>query len=406
MMNIARSASRILAIPSAAIRSGVNFATLLTLLFALSPAAPAQTFTLLHQFRSGPDGVNPEAGVVLDAKGNLYGTTLNDGAFASGTVFKVSPAGNERVLYSFTATNGDGAFPWYGSLVRDSAGNLYGTTESGGIFDQSCPFGCGTVFKVDASGKETVLYRLTGTSEDGTQPWFGLVRDSAGNLYGTTPFGGPFGGGTVFKIGPTGNETLLYGFEDAGDGGFPEGSLLLDAKGNLYGATSSGGPSFEGTVFEVATSGKETVLYSFTGGSDGGDPGAGLIRDSAGNLYGTTQIGGTAGFGTVFRLNPRGQETVVYSFTGGADGAAPYGGSLVRDSAGNLYGVTPAGGDSDFGVVFKIDATGTETVLHSFSGSDGKIPYGTLALDKSGNLYGTTYEGGAYGGGVVFKIAP
>jgi uncharacterized repeat protein (TIGR03803 family) len=408
MMNVARPANRILAVPTAASKAGlVFFVPLLTLFFLLSPAAPAQTFTLLHQFRSGPDGINPEAGVVLDAKGNLYGTTLNDGAFASGTVFKVSPAGNERVLYSFTGINGDGAFPFFGSLVRDSTGNLYGTTESGGIFDQSCPFGCGIVFKVDASGNETVLYRFTGTSEDGTQPWFGLVRNSTGTLYGSIPFGGTFGGGSIFKITPAGNEAVLYDFEGSNDGGFPEGSLLLDAKGDVYGTTSSGGSSFEeGTVFKVAANGKETVLYSFTGGTDGGDPGAGLIRDPAGNLYGTTQVGGTAGFGTVFKLNLHGQETVVYSFTGGADGAAPFGGSLVRDSAGNLYGVTSAGGDSGFGVVFEIDTTGTETVLHSFSGTDGKIPYGTLALDKSGNLYGTTYEGGAYGGGVVFKIAP
>jgi uncharacterized repeat protein (TIGR03803 family) len=374
------------------------------LLFVMSPAAPAQTFSLLYQFNSGPGGINPQAGVVVDERGNLYGTTLNDGAFASGTVFQLSPSGKHKVLYSFTGSGGDGAFPYYGSLVRDSSGNLYGTTLQGGLYSQACPLGCGTVFKVDASGKESVLHSFTGTGGDGNFPYFGLARDSAGNLYGTTFLGGAFGFGMVFKVDPTNEETVLYSFTGSTDGGFPFAGLALDGKGNVYGTTEDGGSSFFGTVFRVSPAAQEKVLYTFTGGSDGGAPGAGLIRDSGGNLYGTTQVGGAAGFGTVFRLNSQGQKTVLYSFTGGTDGSGPSFGSLVRDSAGNLYGVTPAGGDSDFGVVFKIDPSGTETVLHSFSGSDGKIPYGTLALDKSGNLYGTTYEGGVDGGGVVFKI--
>jgi uncharacterized repeat protein (TIGR03803 family) len=379
-------------------------AALLTVIVVFSPAASAQTFSLLHQFRSGPGGLNPEAGVILDAKGNLYGTTLNDGAFASGTVFVISPTGRERVLHSFTGANGDGAFPFYGSLVRDSLGNVYGTTEGGGIYSQSCLFGCGIVFRLDPLGNETILYSFTGNPDDAT-PFFGVVRDSTGNLYGTTQFGGLNGAGTIFKIDPTGKETILYNFATGG-AYFPEGSLLLDGKGNLYGTTSFGGNNFAGEVFKVTPSGAETTLYSFTGGADGGDPQAGLIKDSAGNLYGTTTSGGTSGLGTVFKLAPNGQETVLYSFAGGSDGANPADASLVRDSAGNLYATTPSGGDSNFGVVFKVDPSGMETVLHSFSGTDGKIPYGTLALDRSGNLYGTTYEGGANGGGVVFKIAP
>jgi len=378
----------------------VASAALLMLAFSLAPAAPAQTFSVLHQFKSGPGGINPTAGVVLDAKGNLYSTTLYDGAFAAGTVFKMSAAGTEKVLYSFTGIGGDGALPEYGTLARDLSGNLYGTTAGGGIYDQFCPYSCGTVFKVDTSGKETVLYRFTGTGGDGAIPWGGVVRDPAGNLYGTTINGGTYGLGIVFKVDPAGKETLLYTFTGSSDGGYPYAGLIRDAKGNLYGTT------LLDTVFRIDPAGKFTVVYAFTGPPDGAIPEAGLIRDSAGSLYGTTWAGGSADYGTVFKISAQGQETVLYSFTGGADGGKPRHSSLVRDSGGNLYGTTWIGGSSDFGVVFKLDTTGAETVLHSFSGSDGKIPDGTLVLDKAGNLYGTTYEGGAYGGGVVFKIAP
>jgi uncharacterized repeat protein (TIGR03803 family) len=286
---------------------------------------------------------------------------------------------------------------------------LYGTTSLGGILDQSCLFGCGTVFKVDPSGEETILYSFTDTNGNGNayDPWFGLVRDLAGNLYGTTLFGGSFGAGTVYKVAPGGIEIVLYTFQDSSDGGIPEGGLVLDAKGNLYGTTAFGGSSSAGTVYELVPNGDEKVIYRFTGQADGGGPAGGLVRDSAGNLYGTTQYGGNSGVGAIFKVTPEGQETTLYSFAGGpSDGVSPFAASLVRDSAGNLYGVTQTGGPSDFGVVFKLDPSGNETILHSFSGSDGKIPYGTLALDSSGNLYGTTYEGGAYGGGVIFKITP
>jgi uncharacterized repeat protein (TIGR03803 family) len=374
----------------------------LMLVLISAPAASAQTFTLLYQFRSGPGGVNPYAGVVQDAKGDLYGTTYNDGAFAAGTVFRIDTAGKEKVLHRFSQTAGDGAFPWYGTLARDFSGSLYGTTTTGGVKGQLC---CGTVFKVTASGMETVLYRFTGIDGDGF-PQYGVVRDASGNLYGTTQNGGPENAGTVFKVDPTGKKTVLYSFTGSADGGYPMAGVVLDAKGNLYGTTSYGGPDTAGAVFKVDPTGKETILYRFTGLNDGSLPEAGVIRDSHGSLYGTTYLGGTEGAGTVFRVDPRGHETVLHNFAGGSDGWLPIGASLVRDSAGNLYGTTPQGGSNDFGVVFKIDTRGNETVLHTFSGSDGKIPYGTLLLDKAGNLYGTTYEGGAYGGGVLFKIAP
>jgi uncharacterized repeat protein (TIGR03803 family) len=402
MIGMTQHANDAFRIRPRSIKLGPAFAFLLTLLCALAPSASAQTFSLLHQFKSGPGGLNPEAGVALDAKGNLYGTTVNDGAFASGTVFEITAAGKEKVLYSFTGVGGDGAFPYYGSLARDSSGNLYGTTSSGGIYSQSCLFGCGTVFKVGTSGKETVLYRFTGTGGDTAQPFAGVVRDASGDLYGTTLY---TGFGAIYSVDPTGQEKVLYSFTGQA-GANPYGSLLLDSKGNVYGTASFGGSFSAGIVFKVDPTGTETVLYSFTGGTDGGYPEAGLIRDAKGNLYGTTSSGGSSGAGTVFKLDPSGTETVLYSFTGGADGGSPSEGSLLRDSAGNLYGTTPQGGASDFGVVFKLAPTGKFTVLHTFSGRDGKIPYGTLVRDKAGNLYGTTYEGGAFGGGVVFKIAP
>src|SRR5580700_8521561 len=266
-MNTARSAKRFLAVIPSNLISTLIFAGLLASLFAFAPAAPAQTFPLLYQFRSGPGGINPYAGVVRDLKGNLYGTTYNDGAFAAGTVFRINTAGKEKVLHSFSQTDGDGAFPWYGTLARDSSGNLYGTTITGGVAGELC---CGTIFKVTAAGKETVLYRFTGDNGDGF-PQAGVVRDSSGNLYGTTQNGGPSNAGTVFKVDPSGRKTILYSFTGSTDGAYPMAAVVLDAKGNLYGTTSGGGLySFGGygTVFKVDPAGKETVLYTFMGAND------------------------------------------------------------------------------------------------------------------------------------------
>ncbi len=370
--------------------------------FLLSTNVAAQTFSLVYQFKPGPGGINPAAGVVFDAAGNLYGTTYNDGNFASGTVFGINSAGLEKVLYSFRGNVIDGAFPDFGTLAIDSANNVYGTTGLGAIHDQFCVYGCGNVFKVDKSGKETIFHTFTGADGDGGNPQQGLVLDSSGNLYGITPFSGDSGSGNVFKITPSGTETVVYTFTGGSDGGIPVGGLLIDTQDNLYGTTLSGG-SFSGVVFKIDSAGNETVLYTFSGGADGNFPQAGLIRDSAGNLYGTTSLGGAAGYGTIFKVTPQGQEAVLYSFLGGVDGATPVHGSLVRDPSGNLYGTTPSGGKSNLGVVFRIDPSGHETVLHNFSGPDGKLPYGTLVIHGAA-LYGTTYAGGAYGGGVVFKI--
>jgi uncharacterized repeat protein (TIGR03803 family) len=306
----------------------------------------------------------------------------------------------------------------------DRAGNLYGTTVGGGDLTgplADCGYGdvggCGVVFKLDPTGAETVLYSFTGGA-DGGAPFAGVVGDTAGNLYGTTIYNLCFCGGVVFKLGPTGTESVLYSFT-GGTGGTagntPYAGLVRDMAGNLYGTTSFGGDLSAclgegcGVVFMVDPAGTETVLYSFTGGTDGGSPYAGLVRDGAGNLYGTTVSGGSlSGYGVVFKLDTAGTETVLHSFTGGADGKNPFAG-LLRDEAGNLYGTTAGGGGpcrQACGVVFKMDPTGRFTVLHSFTGgADGGTPYGDLIRDTVGNLYGTTVLGGL-GYGVVFKIGP
>jgi uncharacterized repeat protein (TIGR03803 family) len=324
---------------------------------------------VLHSFTgTGGDGEYPLAGLIRDASGNLYGTTEEGGAYSYGTVFKLGKHGKETVLYSFTG-EADGAYPVAG-LVQDAKGNLYGTTVNGGDF--SCysdgEYGCGVVFKLDKTGKETVLHTFSG-SPDGANPWASLIRDSKGNLYGTTVAGGTsgnYGNGTVFKVTATGTETVLYTFpENAADGSNPYGGLVRDAAGNLYGTTyhSQGGSGY-GVVFKLDGTGTETVLYTFTDEPDGAYPNAGLVGHAKGNLYSTT-FGGGSGYGG--------------------------------------YGV-------GYGVVFEVTATGTETVLHTFGGSDGANPNAGLVQDAKGNLYGTTYVGGSGGCedgcGVVFELTP
>jgi len=354
---------------------------------------PTGQETVLHSFAGGSDGVYPYAGVVLDSEGNAYGTTAYGGMFGRGVVYKVGTTGQETVLYSFTGFN-DGGQPQAG-VTRDLAGNLYGTTINGGAW------GYGTVYKLNASGEETVLYSFP-EGTNGAYPYTGVVRDSAGNLYGTAATGGQFGYGLVYQVSPDGRETVLHSFSGGTDGMEPDSGLLRDSAGDLYGVTFAGGAGF-GTVYKIDASGQETVLYSFTGGADGRAPWGGLVEDPAGNLYGATAVGGGAGYGVVFQLNSSGRETVLYSFPW-SDGFEPYAG-VIRDSAGNLFGTTLTGGASGAGAVYKITAAGTETILYSFSGGvDGGSPLGGLVLDAAGYLFGTTYEGGTGSAGVVFSV--
>jgi uncharacterized repeat protein (TIGR03803 family) len=397
-------------------------ALLLASVVAVQPAQ-ARKFKVLHTFH-GRDGAYPTGGLIVDTAGNFYGVTGEGGTsnrcpHGCGTVFKLTRSGAETVLYSFTGKSGDGKYPAnLESLTRDAPGNIYGTTFEGGDPATCGGSGCGIVFKLDEKGKETVLHTF-GHGRDGLEPASGLVRDTADNLYGTTEAGGANNGGTVFKISKTGKYTVLYSFAFPGgsDGADPVGGLIRDSADNLYGTTfyGGGGCTFGcGTVFKLDSKGNETVLYRFTDGADGAFPLGRLLRDAAGNLYGTASGGGNfgcfdgEGCGVLFKLDMTNRETVLYTFTGGADGKYPYAG-LVRDSLGNLYGTTLNGGNSGWGVAFKLDATGTETVSHNFSsGSDGAYPLGLLG-DAAGNLYGVSNSGGdlncgQIGCGTVFEI--
>jgi len=401
------------------VRSALALAGLVWVTAALAaPSAQAQTLTVLYSFKGGAtDGENPQAGVIMDKAGNLCGTTVEAHAPLEGIAFELTTTGTETVLHRF-AGGTDGANP-YAGLIEGAAGTFYGTTSAGGASNS------GVVFKVTKTG-ETVLYTFTGPPGDGAIPYAGLVQDAAGNLYGTTSAGGKFNSGVVFKLDTAGNETVLYNFTGGADGAFPYGGLLLSSAGNLFGTTSAGGitagncfPGGCGVVFVLdTTTGAQKVLYSFTGSPDGAYPYAGLAGDPAGNLYGTTYNGGsgpcTNGCGVVFKLDLAGTETVLHSLTGyPTDGAFPYAG-VVFDTAGNIYGTATYGGESDNGVVFKLNASGKETMVYSFlGGMAGALPHGGLILDSSGNLYGTTYSAGitsaACGGkdsgcGIVFKL--
>jgi uncharacterized repeat protein (TIGR03803 family) len=260
----------------------------------------------------------------------------------------------------------------------------------------------------------SVIHNFTGGS-DGGNPLAGFTIDGAGYLYGTTNAGGASGVGTVFKVTGKGKEIVLHSFTGGADGANPESSLVMDVAGNLYGTTIAGGASGAGTVFKIGAKGRETVLYSFTGQADGAKPEAALAMDAAGNLYGTTTAGGSNGNGTVFKLtvpkkaNGKWKEKVLYSFGSGTDGAVPVAGVTI-DAGGKIYGTTSAGGSYGYGTVFELALSKsgwTESILHDFQNStDGAVLYAGLIFDKSGNLYGAATEGGTGGGGTVFELMP
>lgn len=365
--------------------------------FSVLPAQ-ARGFKVIYSFKGGSDGVSP-SGMGRERGGLIYGATPEGGANGEGTVFQISH-GTEAVLHSF-AGGSDGASP-DAPPVADKAGNLYGTTYYGGASN------AGTVYEVASDGTESVLYSFTG-GNDGANPVSSLMVDGAGNLYGTTPYGGSNGLGVVFELSPGGAETVLHTFAGGGDAAFPYAGLIEDAAGNFYGTGSSGGANGYGAVFEIAAGGAESVLYSFAGGSDGFIPNSGLTRDKSGNLYGTTYEGGTGncggGCGTVFEVAAGGGETVLHDFAGGTtDGAYPYAG-VVFDKAGNLYSTAYEGGAYGYGIVFKLAPDGTETLLHSFSGgNDGGNPDANLVANRKGVLYSTAAGGGANGDGTVFRL--
>ena len=374
---------------------------------------------VLHNFnKNGTDGIGPEASLIFDGSGNLYGTTFSGGTDGVGTVFELSPAegGNwaEKVLYSFRFNGIDAYYP-LGGVIFDAAGNLYGTTIFSGP-----PYG-GTVFELTPSGNnwtEKILYTF-GNGTDGQNPQASLIFDTSGNLYGTTEAGGTSGLGMVFELMPSQNgwtEKVLLNFNGA-NGGNSEAALVFDKSGNLYGTTYGGGAYGYGTVFELmpAQGGNwtEQVLHSFpyNNGVDGGGPNAAVIIDNAGNLYGTTgSFGAFNNKGTVYQLTPGLEgwtENVLFSFNG-TDGQNPFAGLVL--ASGNLFGSTSHGGPNNLGVVFELTPLGNgwaEKTICNFTNAvtDGAEPYAAL-LPKNGNLYGTTFAGGAYGYGSVFELTP
>jgi uncharacterized repeat protein (TIGR03803 family) len=359
------------------------FGFILTLIFGCLEPAWGEQESVLYSFRAGAgDGIAPLDGLVADKSGNLYGTTSGGGANFEGALFELSPptvAGghwSETLLFSFGG-NSAGAAPAFGSLVFDQFGNLYGTTSVGGLTGSGCSSaGCGTVFELSPPSSQ----------------------------------GGSW------------THTVIYEFSPGG-ASYPIGGVVLDASGNLYGTTSSGGTAGWGTVYQLqpplVAGGPwtEQVLHSFAGGADGASPQASVTIGTKNEIYGSTQGGGSAGFGTVFELIPPAgggawKKIVLHNFVGGKDGANPDA-SVILDSAGNVYGTTVmGGGPTGVGTVFQLMPPSTpggrwrEAVLYAFQSKVGANPYDAPVLDHSGNLYGTTYQGGSYNRGIIFKLAP
>jgi uncharacterized repeat protein (TIGR03803 family) len=382
----------------------------------------AQAFTVIKNFSGGGDGADPRAGLTKDAAGNFYGTTREGGRYGFGTVFKLAQNGPTWILtpiYSFAGGN-DGAYP-DAKVVFGPQGGLYGSTSVGG--GTSCGgSGCGTIFRLTppasacksaiCTWNETVLYRFMGGSDGEGPSYSDLIFDSAGNMYGTTRFGGGMAdAGTVFQLmNGTWTENVIHTFGQATDGANPNSGVIFDNVGNLYGTTYFGGTSGVGTVYQLTPSGPgwtENVLYNFQGLDDGEVPACGLTFDPMGNLFGATAAAGANGGGTFFELTGGDwMFGVLYPFS---SGTGPYA-SLTIDAAGNFYGTTFAGGAFGFGSVFKLTYSGgswTSSTLHDFTGgNDGANPQSTPVFDAVGNLYGTTRAGGAYGNGTIFQLAP
>jgi len=406
----------------------MRLSLLFLLLAALSLVAYAQPpFKVLHAFGLGKDAGGLWSSVVFDQQGNIYGSSTGGGAYNGGTVFQLSPGQNgqwsEAVLYSFPSFPEDGDGPWGGPAV-DASGNVYGTTQEGGLYHR------GIAFELSSGPdgwSETVLHNFAGPGDPTCCVWGNLTLDQYGNVYGT--------GYSAFELspGPSGwSESILHTFADKnGDGDFPQAGPILDDSGNIYGATTYGGgePTCPantcGTVYELQPVGgawKEHILHRF--GSFAGDgevlSSGEVAMDSKGNLYGSTVQGGAnlcvdVGCGTIFKLAPVAAstgtvwiETILYNFVGGAAGLTP-GGSVIVDGAGNLYGTTISGGSPECqcGVVYELSPKNggwKYTILHTFTGSDGAQPDANMTFGPDGNLYGTTATGGTYGAGVVFEI--
>jgi uncharacterized repeat protein (TIGR03803 family) len=394
---------------------------LLVLGLLLAARSSASTFKVVYSF-SFSDGSSPNGDLILDAAGNVYGTTQFGGGSNRGLIFKLNAKGQQTILYTFTGAS-DGGIP-IGRLLRDTAGNLYGITALGG--DPTCS--CGTVFKLAKNGSLKVLHSFKG-GKDGAQNQgqaeLGLVMVN-GDLYGSASFGGvsgcdgSLGCGVIFKVTQAGKETVLHRFTGQADGAFPQ-DLITDTAGNIYGAT---GGSYQqgnaGTIFKLDTTGNLTTIYTLPGGADGNSPRWRLTRNSKGLIHGVTQFGGntttcglgSSGCGVVFTVNAAGKEHVVHTFGPARNGEEPSSG-VFDDEKGNFSGTTFYGGTTNStctlgcGVVYQIAAGGKYSVLHRFTGAnDGWLPTGGLIEDASGNIYGAAILGGSGNNGVIYEITP
>jgi len=403
----------------------------LIVVFVLAPGASAATEKVLYSFTGKSDGETPHGSPVFDSAGNLYGTTLEGGrrgcrywfGTGCGVVFQLTPNADgswtENVLYRFKG-GADTQSPEWGSLVFDSANNLYGTTVGNWHKYQ------GSVFELtphaDGSWTERVLHHFTGKN-DGSRPLSALTFDQAGNLYGTTTMSGAHGCGTVFEMTPGAHNHWTFRVIHQFNGKAsctPFVGLTLGPDGAFYG-TTRGDENCQkrcGTVYKLTPTagGKWTFaeIHRFTGGEDGATPSmTGPVFDAQGNLYGTVEFQGAYGYGLVYQLAPSAGGTwtyqVLYQFQGLGDGGNPES-TMMFDSSGNLYGTGRTGGAYGYGAVFMVtpnqDGTWTESVVHDFDNSDGSTPGGALLWDPAGNLYGITPFGGTYGSGTVYEITP
>jgi uncharacterized repeat protein (TIGR03803 family) len=412
----------------------LSLALVFALAIVATQEAHAQTFTIIHSF-AGPEGAFPEAGFAIDGAGNLFGTT-SEGGHNDGNILELTYGRSGWTLDSLYVFAGgwDGNYP-EGKVSIAPDGTMYGTTKMGGASCVNNPNGCGTVYHWAPPPRipraPYVIHRFLGGT-DGAFPESELTFDESGSIYGTT-FGGGFAGtescpggcGTVYKLTPSGagwEETVLHSFRGV-DGRYPWGGVVFDRAGNLYGTTIGGGgyqncPQGCGVIYELTPSGSSwavQTLHIFTGGSDGSSPTGGLILDSSGNLYGTTSTGGPGGGGTVFELTPTNSGwtfTTLYGIPGIGLAGEGVRGSLVMDRAGSLYGTTDADGANSRGSVFKLtpsNGSWTYTSLHDFNEpAEGWFPVPGVVLDSQGNLYGMTAIGGttSCGCGVAFEITP
>ena len=414
---------------------GNTSASLTLLVCAAAMVSPAQTLTTIYSF-DGSESQNPEAGL-LEADGVLYGTASNGGAGAEGAAFRVTRAGALTTVYSFCTEIDcrDGAVPEAG-LLQAADRNFYGTTTSAGSNSFFAEYG--TVFRTTQSGDFTTLYSFCSLPNcaDGAGPVAGLVEPVGGDLYGTTGVGGVnnnscfMGCGTVFKINTAGALTTLYSFcsqPNCADGSGPQAGLVQAADGNLYGTTSAGGMNNEGTIFRITPAGALTTIYNFCSLADcvdGADPVASLFHSTSGDLYGTTKLGGTncvpEGCGTLFKVTLDGALTTLYSFCAQAncaDGRYPAA-SVIQATDHNVYGTTESAGANssfdEYGTIFRITPAGALTTLYSFCSlaecKDGAAPVSALLQSTDGGIYGTTLMGGVYntafgGDGTIFELS-